>query len=127
MRKILIDSDIIIDILRGLRKTVKEVEELFKENELYISGITEMEIFAGKDAEDNRKRKMMEELLSKFKKINPNNEIFKIAGEFRRKYNISPPDCIIAATSYWMNTELWTRNVTDFEKVVEIRIFLESL
>ena len=127
MKKILVDSDIIIDILRGLKETVKKVEDLFRENELYISGITEMEIFAGKDAEDNRKRKMMEELLSKFKKINPNNEIFKIAGEFRRKYNISPPDCIIAATSYWMNTELWTRNVTDFEKVVEIRIFLESL
>ena len=126
MKKILIDSDIIIDILRGLRKTVEEVKELFKENELYISGITEMEIFAGKDAEDNRKRKMMEELLSKFKKINPNNEIFKTAGEFRRKYNMCLPDCIIAATSYQINAELWTRNVKDFEKVMEIKIYLAS-
>ena len=122
----MIDSDIIIDLLRGLSKTVEEAKRLFKENELYISGITEMEIFAGKDAEDDRKREMMKELLSKFKKINPNNEIFEIAGEFRRKYNISPPDCIIAATSYWINAELWTRNVKDFEKVVEIKIHLTS-
>ena len=125
MKKILVDSDIIIDILRGFKKTVKKVENIFEGSELYISGITEMEVFAGKDAENSQKRKMMEKLLSKFKKINPNNEIFKTAGEFKRKYNISPPDCIIAATAYLINAELWTRNITDFEKVPGIRIFRE--
>ncbi|MEM5881557.1 MAG: PIN domain-containing protein [Candidatus Aenigmatarchaeota archaeon] len=102
MRKILVDSDIIIDVLRNFRKT-KEILEKISEEDLYISGITELEIFAGEDMKDEQKKRIVTDFLSKFKKINPNNEIFQLAGEFRRKYKLPPLDCIIAATVYLIN------------------------
>jgi predicted nucleic acid-binding protein len=123
MKKIVLDSDVIVDILRGFKDTIKKVEKLFAENELYISGITEMEIFAGKDVENEEKKKKIIELFSKFKKVNPNNEIFRLAGEFKRKYYITFPDCLIAATTYLLKAELFTKNIKDFEKVKEIKIF----
>jgi len=100
------------------------VEKLFAENELYISGITEMEVFAGKDMENEEKKKKIIEMLSIFKKVNPTNEIFRLAGEFRRRYNITFPDCVIAATTYLLKAELFTKNTKDFEKIEEIKIFL---
>jgi predicted nucleic acid-binding protein len=122
MKKVLLDSDVIIDILRGFKETMKKVEELFEENELYISGITEMEIFAGKDMEKEEKRKKIVEMISKFKKVNPTNEIFRLAGDFRRRYNISIPNCLIAATAYSIGAILFTKNVQDFRKIEEIKI-----
>jgi len=84
-----------------------------------------VEVFAGKDAEKIQKRKLISELLSQFKKINPDNEIFRIAGEFRRKYGVSIPDCIIAATAYSIDADLFTRNINDFKRIREIRVFEE--
>ena len=126
MKRILVDSDVLVDVLRGSKETAKKLEKLFEESELYISGITEMEILAGKDVENGHKRKLVVHLLSKFKKINPTNEIFKVASEFRRKYRISTPDCIIAATAYTIDATIFTRNVKDFSKIKESRILAEE-
>ena len=122
MRKILLDTDIIIDILRNHRETIQLVKKI-STDELYISGITEAEIFAGKDLSDENKRKLCMELLSKFEKINPNNIILRKAGEFRRKYGVPLPNCIVAATTYELNAELLTRNLKHYMKIKEVKIF----
>ncbi len=49
--KVVVDTDAIIDILRGFKPTKEKIKELLENNELFISGITEAEIFAGKDME----------------------------------------------------------------------------
>ena len=121
MRKVLLESDVIIDILRNFKKTIKRVESLLEDSELFISGITEAEIFADKDMENEKKRKAVIDLFSKLKKINPTNEIFRVAGKFRRKYKLPLVDCIIGATAYSIGAELFTRNVKDFRKIKEIK------
>jgi predicted nucleic acid-binding protein len=94
-----------------------------KENELFISGITEAEIFSRRDLQDeNRKQKLLR-FLSFFQKVNPNNEILQKAGGFKRKCNISLLDCIIVATAYCIDAELLTRNEKDFSKIEEIKLF----
>jgi predicted nucleic acid-binding protein len=50
------------------------------------------------------------------------NEISKKAGEFKRKYNVSLDDCIIAATAAIQNAKLWTKNLKDFQKIKEIEV-----
>jgi predicted nucleic acid-binding protein len=121
--KIVVDSDVIIDAIRGVKTSANLLKELIKENELFISGITEAEIFAGKNFENEDKKQKLLKFLSFFQKINPNNEILQKAGEFRRKYGISLLDCIIAATAYHINAELLTRNEKDFLKIKEIKLF----
>ena len=120
--KVIIDTDVVIDVLRGFEPTKEKIKELLENNELLISGITEAEIFAGKDMEIEEKREKIVKFLSKFKKINPNNRILQIAGKFRRRYGISLLDCIIAATAYTLNAKLFTRNKKDFKKMKEIEL-----
>jgi predicted nucleic acid-binding protein len=121
--KIIVDTSIIIDILRNVKASIDLIQKLSKENLLFISGITEAELFSGKDADNERKKEKILELLSYFQKINPTNEILQKAGEFRRKYNVSLLDCIIAATAYYLNAEILTKNGKDFSKIKEIKIF----
>ncbi len=120
--KVVIDTDIVIDVLRGFEPTKEMIKKLLEKNELIISGITEAEIFAGKDMEVEEKKKKIVKFLSRFKKINPDNKILQVAGEFRRRYKVSLLDCIIAATAYVHNAGLFTRNKKDFEKIKEIRL-----
>jgi predicted nucleic acid-binding protein len=121
--KIIVDTSIIIDILRNVKASIDLIQKLSKENLLFISGITEAELFSGKDTDNERKKEKILELLSYFQKINPTNEILQKAGEFRRKYNVSLLDCIIAATAYYLNAEILTKNEKDFSKIKEIKIF----
>jgi predicted nucleic acid-binding protein len=122
MKRILLDSDVIIDILRGFKGTIEAVGDLYEGNELWISGISEAEIFAGKDMGDEERRGAISRFLSKFEKVELTNEILKLAGDFKRKYGLTLLDCIIAATAYAAGAELFTKNLRDFGKVEEIAI-----
>ncbi|MCS7106036.1 MAG: type II toxin-antitoxin system VapC family toxin [Candidatus Aenigmarchaeota archaeon] len=122
--KILVDTDIIIDVLRNFRKTIEILKELNAKSELFISGITESEIFSGKDLNENEKREKVKKFLLNFRKINPDNEIFQLAGELRRKYQVSLLDSIIAATACKIEASLLTKNVKDFKKISEIKLYL---
>jgi predicted nucleic acid-binding protein len=124
--KIVVDTNIIIDILRNVEASLALVKKLMEENELFISGITEAEIFSGKDSESENKRQKILRVLSFFQKVNPNNEILQKAGEFRRKYNISLLDCIIAATAHYINAVILTKNEKDFSKIKEVKLLKEA-
>ena len=45
----LIDSDVLIDYLRGIQESQKFLLELRSQNNLWISAINIMEIYSGKD------------------------------------------------------------------------------
>jgi len=124
--RIVVDTNIIIDILRNVEASLALVKKLMEENELFISGITEAEIFSGKDSESENKRQKILRVLSFFQKVNPNNEILQKAGEFRRKYNISLLDCIIAATAHYINAVILTKNEKDFSKIKEVKLLKET-
>jgi len=124
--KIVVDSDVIIDVMRNVQSSVELLEDLMKENELFISGITEAEVFSGRDMQNEDKRQKLLRFLSFFQKINPNNEILQKAGEFRRKYDLPLLDCIIASTAYHIGAVMLTRNEKDFSKIEEIKLLKKS-
>jgi tRNA(fMet)-specific endonuclease VapC len=120
--EVLFDTSVIIDHLRGVNAASHLISRV-QNGELmgFISVITEPELFAGKDMEDEEKEKSITDLLALFTKIPVDSHIAKIAGSFKRKHNVLLPDCIIAATAFIQGYKLLTKNTKDFERIKEIR------
>lgn len=120
---IIFDSTILVDESRGYKPAVELLEKVArKEIEGFISGITEGELLSGDAC---RKEDVLEKTLNTlylFTKIEVDNEILQKAAAFRRNYSISLSDAIIAATAFFQNAKLWTKNKKDFEKIKEIEI-----
>jgi len=111
MTKVLLDTDVVINILKKKEETVEKITS-FKECEFYISPIVVAEIYAGARPKEIVQ---IEELLSYFKSVEINNEIGLITGkyanEFRKAFNgISLEDFMIAGTAKYYKLALWTYN-----------------
>ena len=122
VREYLIDSDILIDYLRGFEKARVF---LIKENRrriLYISAINVMEVYSGKDAIKFKYQKLLNEFLSSFKIIELNERIAKMAGLIHIKYNTPFADAAIAATALEYNLILITRNIKHFKEIKKLKI-----
>jgi len=118
--RILIDTSVLVSILRGDRKLKEKLKKLAEENELIISGITEAEIFSGKDMDVKEKREKIADLIEKFAKINPTNKVMREAGRIRRKYGIPLLDSIIIATAEVSDAVIFTLDRKHFNKVEEL-------
>ncbi|HUB92572.1 MAG TPA: type II toxin-antitoxin system VapC family toxin [Candidatus Saccharimonadales bacterium] len=122
MNESLFDTNIIIDHMRGLDGASDLIEKVRDGSIVgYISIITEAELFVGKEMEDEGKRAAVVELLSLFNKIDVNESIARIGGEFRRKYGLPFPDALIAATAFIQRCRILTANTKDFDKVKEVK------
>lgn len=103
-RPILVDSDIVIDHLRGVRKLPPPP--------LAYSVITRCELFAGRD-DPSRLR----QVLSPLHEIPIDQEIAERGGVLRRDVQVPTPDALIAATALVHELPLMTRNRRHFERV----------
>jgi len=120
-RSIVVDTNLIIDLLRGYepaRKFFKEIES--GDFDVFYSTITEAEIFSGKDVASLEKQRIIEDLLLLMKRVPVDERIARKAGELRRKHNILLPDAIIAATGVTCTgSVIYTRNTKDFIDVAK--------
>ncbi len=119
--KYIIDTNILIDHLRGDKVAASFLEEVEKANkQAAISLITEYEIMVGV------KTSAEEEKISSFLKIMPSltitSSIVHKAAYFHRTYKTDIVDALIAATVYDSKAILLTRNIKHFNKIKEIRI-----
>jgi predicted nucleic acid-binding protein len=111
MTKILLDSDVVINILKKKEETLQKLNSLL-ECEFYISPIVIAEIYAGARPKEIEQ---IEQLFSYFKIVNIDGDIGIITGnyanEFKKAFNgISLEDYMIAATAKYYNLSLWTYN-----------------
>jgi predicted nucleic acid-binding protein len=112
LQTLLIDTDIVIDYLRGSDEAAKLLETLWKENAAYLSILSVYELYAGM-------RKAEKDDTENF--INACNiepvtlEIARSAGEIYRYWRtkgitLTSIDCLIAATAVMKNHKIATRN-----------------
>jgi predicted nucleic acid-binding protein len=101
--RILCDTNPLIYLLDGNR----ELAEFLDNKQIYVSVITELELF-GKQNLSNQDNEIIEALLESCFIININQEIKQIYKEFKQKYNIKLPDAIIAATSIYLDIPFLT-------------------
>ena len=110
MADLLIDTDVLVDHLRGAHKFVAGAEAIF------YSVVTRAELFAGRESEERRIR----QLLGPFKELPVDRIVAERAGRLRRASTMRLPDALIAATALEHGLDLVTRNVADFGSVPEL-------
>lgn len=121
MKKILIDTDILIDFLRGREDARSYLLEISKNHHPCCSVITIAEIYAGmRKSEEEKTTVLLDSLIV----ISITEEIAKIAGEFKREtkiQNLELDDCLIAATALAEKAILATKNSKHYPmKIIKI-------
>jgi predicted nucleic acid-binding protein len=118
LNKILIDTDRLIDHLRGQEKA-KEYLKKIENGKVkgVISVITEAELSAGESMGDILVQMKVRRLTRILEKVEVTSEIAWKAGELRRDYKCRLMDALIAATALKLNLKLVTRNVRQYEKI----------
>ena len=111
MTKVLLDSDVVINILKKKEETLKKLQVL-KGCAFYISPIVIAEVYAGARPKEIEQ---IEELFSFFTVVDVCADTGRISGKYANRYKkayngISLEDYIIAATAKHHNLSLWTYN-----------------
>ncbi|MCL4386606.1 MAG: PIN domain-containing protein [Cyanobacteria bacterium] len=111
--KILIDTDIIIDHLRGIENFL----DIIKDNTYvsFISAISVAEIYSFLYPHEYEiVKKLLEEMIV----VNVDSNIAKFAGSYRMKYlkshSLSIADALIASSAKFNNAALITKNIRHF-------------
>lgn len=117
-----LDTNAIIYFLKDEISVVSLLKGIFLQNvPLYISAITEIELYGFPKLTDTE-AEQIEEILRTVAVIPVDSRIARIAGQIRRFYKLNIADSTIAATAMFTGTTLLTRNTYDFKKIPNISL-----
>ncbi len=123
MKRFLLDTDILIDFLKGHKAAVQFFERLETPNTLAISAITVAELSAGV-----RNKKELEEIkgfIRAFESISVSYDVAIAAGELKNQYfkshGLGLADAVIAATCSIHQFELCTLNVKHYPMLKNLK------
>lgn len=125
--KIVVDSSIVIDYLRGGNKWADFIfsAEKGEETQLYLPTIVIFELYSGSSTKSAGKLREMIYFISQFQRIDLNNTIAKAGGELFRdtKQRLGAADYIIAASALSINATVLTLNKKHFEQIPHLSIY----
>lgn len=123
MEKILLDTDFVIDLLRGHTKRINYLIDLIEKERIKasLSIISIIELYAGEDSAE--KEKTITDFLTLLDIIPMNFALSKLAGKIKRKYHLSLADAIIAAASSYYKIKLFTFNLKHFQNIPEVDLY----
>lgn len=111
MKKVIVDTDILINFLRGKEAAQTYLFSLLeKETTIYCSAITVAEIHAGMKEHEREKTT---ELIDSLNVVDINCKIAEKAGTYKReekRQSLELDDCLIAATAFIEGAILATGN-----------------
>lgn len=112
-----LDTNTIIYYLKDDPDVVPTLRDIFsQETPLYVSAITEIELFGFPKLSD-QEAEQIEAILRTLAVIPVDSRIARTAGLIRRTYQINIADSAIAATALFTGSTLLTRNIRDFRKI----------
>ena len=113
-KRLLLDTDVLIDFLRGQPQAVQLLEDT--DCEFYVSAVSVAELYVG--VRDGREREVLDQLVGLLQTIEISTEIAQQAGLWRREYSKSHGtgiiDALIAACADASQVPLATPNVKHF-------------
>jgi len=121
---VLIDTNVIIDSLKGREETIELLEKIGLEN-IAISSISEMELYVGafnkKELNFIKKRLQKIEIIDFDKRISRKSA--ELVFEFSKSHTLDIPDSIIAATCLVYDISLLTYNTKDFKFIPGLKLY----
>lgn len=117
-----LDTNAIIYCLKDDKTATPIIKAVLgKSTPVYISSITELELFAYPDL-SWREEELINYLLESLSIISLDSQLARMAGEIRSKFRLKVADSAIAATALFTGTTLLTRNVKDFKRVPNLKL-----
>lgn len=118
----LIDTDILIDYLRGHTVAIVTIEENI--HDLYLSVMNVAELHQG--IRNEKERQKLTSTLAAFTILPITAEIATLGGTFSAKYRASHgaglADCLIAATVHLHDLTLWTLNSKHYPMLQDVEV-----
>ena len=123
--RLIVDTDIIIDHLRGGVIWENILESINKDCEFYIATVVIPELFSGRSTIDDEVSIKILDFLQIFNEIDLNKDIAKKAGELFRDVNrnLGIADYIIAASALVTGSTIITLNKKHFEQIPRLIIY----
>ena len=116
-RPVLVDTDVLIDFLRGREPAVSFVNG--HSDRIVVSSIVVAELYAGvRGGKGDSEQAVLESFLSLFRVVPVSDAIARLGGLYKRDYGgshgIGLADAIVAATATLEDAELKTLNVRHY-------------
>ena len=120
----LIDTDILINVGRGIQKAIDCLRNLQAQSSLLISVITQMELMIG--CQNKSEFQKLERFLSRFQVMPIDEAISAKAVDLHRHYRLSHglliADSLIAATALTLEIPLISKNQRDYRYIGDLQL-----
>lgn len=120
---ILLDTDVMVDILRGFDSAVQWLETL-DDQEIGVPGLVAMELIQG--CQNAREQKQLEKILAAYQLYWPDsddcNRALKSFSDHYLSDNIGLLDALIAETAIGLNADLATFNVKHYRVIKRLQV-----
>lgn len=132
MKKIVLDTSLIIDHVRGKDKRLIKLLGLQKTKrvQLFVSSVVIFEFYSGLSLKKEAIFSNTENLFATFKIVDIDREIAKLAAKINREQKlyqqIGAIDLLIGATAIYYSALLATRNIKDFQLIKGLKFWTDS-
>ena len=121
---IILDTDVIIDYIRGFAKAQQFLDSTYKKQRYSISFVTAVELIKG--ARDKKAQKVAEELISKFQIVEMGETIsrrcFDLVKRYHLNHSLALADSLIASSALEYRAKLLTKNLKDYDFIPKLKV-----
>ena len=118
----LVDTNILIDHLRGVSKATTFLRQARTSGTLWLSAITVAEVYAGQGTRQSKLAAKVSRLLNLFRIAYVDGSVGRLGGEIARDCGTALPDALIAATAVRKGLVLATRNTSHFANIPNLNV-----
>lgn len=122
--RLLIDTDILVDVARGIVQADCFLTEVGKHRDLAISSVTEMELIIG--CRNKGELSQLDVFLRRYERLPVTEPVSRLATELLRRFRLSHglliPDALIAATAATAGIAFVSKNRKHYEFIPDLSL-----